>query len=64
MSQPATAREILEAAARKPTGTVTTANCCGRRLAIVDADWLDAFKAQAAAAEFRARWGSIFGGAH
>lgn len=64
MSEPATALKILAHAAAQPAGKLTTCTIAGRRLAIVDADWLDEFKRQAAADEFRARWGSIFGGAH
>lgn len=62
MSEPATAREILATAAGKPSGKVTTCVIGGRRLAIVDADWLDEFKRQADAADFKARFNSIFGG--
>lgn len=62
MSTPATTREILAHAAAQPAGKLTTCTIAGRRLAIVDADWLDEFKRQAAGDEFKARFGSLFGG--
>lgn len=62
MSTPATAREILATAARKPRGEVTTVMIAGKRLAIVDANWLDEHKSRAAADAFKVKFDSIFGG--
>ena len=62
MSTPATPREILAHAAAQPAGKLTTCTIAGRRLAIVDADWFDEFRRQADAADFKARFNSIFGG--